>query len=162
MRFDGTSLKLLTPEPGNHSVSMNPNGKTFIDTYSSIDQPKTIKYRSSDGTLIRTLGSTDLSDFDQNKISKPSIIRFLADDKETVLNGIVTLPLNYEEGKTYPLIVYGYGMPGTQIVRNSWQGGFQQFLAKEGYNTFNVTDGFSGNDQDSGWKNLGLPSIIDN
>ena len=35
-------------------------------------------------------------------------------------------------------------------------------LAKEGYNTFNVTDGFSGNDQDSGWKNLGLPSIIDN
>ena len=35
-------------------------------------------------------------------------------------------------------------------------------LAKEGYNTFNVTDGFSGNDQDPGWKNLGLPSIIDN
>ena len=35
-------------------------------------------------------------------------------------------------------------------------------LAKEGYNTFNVTDGFSGNDQDSGWKNLGLPSVIDN
>ena len=35
-------------------------------------------------------------------------------------------------------------------------------LAKEGYNTFNVTDGFSGNGQDPGWKNLGLPSIIDN
>ena len=32
VRLDGTSLKLLTPEPGNHSVSMNPNGKTFIDT----------------------------------------------------------------------------------------------------------------------------------
>ena len=35
-------------------------------------------------------------------------------------------------------------------------------LASEGYNTFNVTDGFSGNGQDPGWKNLGLPSIIDN
>ena len=35
-------------------------------------------------------------------------------------------------------------------------------LAKEGYNTLNVSDGFSGNDQDPGWKNLGLPSIIDN
>ena len=35
-------------------------------------------------------------------------------------------------------------------------------LAKEGYNTLNVTDGFSGNAQDPGWKNLGLPSIIDN
>ncbi len=35
-------------------------------------------------------------------------------------------------------------------------------LARVGYNTLNVTDGFSGNGQDPGWKNLGLPSIIDN
>jgi rhodanese-related sulfurtransferase len=34
-------------------------------------------------------------------------------------------------------------------------------LENEGYNTFNVSDGFSGNGQDPGWKNLGLPSIID-
>ena len=35
-------------------------------------------------------------------------------------------------------------------------------LARVGYSTLNVTDGFSGNGQDPGWKNLGLPSIIDN
>ena len=35
-------------------------------------------------------------------------------------------------------------------------------LANEGYNTLNVSDGFSGNSQDPGWKNLGLPSIINN
>ena len=35
-------------------------------------------------------------------------------------------------------------------------------LANEGYNTLNISDGFSGNGQDPGWKNLGLPSIIDN
>ena len=35
-------------------------------------------------------------------------------------------------------------------------------LANEGYKTLNVSDGFSGNGQDPGWKNLGLPSIIDN
>ena len=34
------------------------------------------------------------------------------------------------------------------------------FLANEGYNALNVSDGFSGNDQDLGWKNSGLPSII--
>ena len=34
-------------------------------------------------------------------------------------------------------------------------------LAKEGYNTLNISDGFSGNGEDPGWKNLGLPSIID-
>ena len=35
-------------------------------------------------------------------------------------------------------------------------------LAKEGYNALNVSDGFSGNGQDPGWKNLGLPSVINN
>ena len=34
------------------------------------------------------------------------------------------------------------------------------FLANEGYDALNVSDGFSGNDQDLGWKNSGLPSII--
>ena len=35
-------------------------------------------------------------------------------------------------------------------------------LEAEGYSVLNVSDGFSGNGQDPGWKNLGLPSIIDN
>ena len=34
-------------------------------------------------------------------------------------------------------------------------------LANEGYKTLNVSDGFSGNGQDPGWKNSKLPSIID-
>ena len=33
-------------------------------------------------------------------------------------------------------------------------------LSNEGHNALNVSDGFSGNGQDPGWKNLGLPSII--
>ena len=33
-------------------------------------------------------------------------------------------------------------------------------LANEGYKTLNISDGFSGNGEDPGWKNLGLPSII--
>ena len=35
-------------------------------------------------------------------------------------------------------------------------------LANEGYNTIDISDGFSGNAQDPGWKNLGLPSVINN
>jgi rhodanese-related sulfurtransferase len=35
-------------------------------------------------------------------------------------------------------------------------------LANAGYKTLNVSDGFSGNGQDPGWKNLGLPSVINN
>ena len=153
VRFDGTGMKILTPESGVHRVSMHPNGKNFIDSYSSIDQPPVIKYRNSDGSLVRVLGETDLSKFDLNEISKPSIVRFVADDNKTVLNGIVTLPQDYKKGKKYPLLVYGYGMPGTQIVYNRWQAGFQQFLAKEGYVVFSMDSrGMSGRGRD--FKNL--------
>ena len=37
-----------------------------------------------------------------------------------------------------------------------------KLLEAEGYSTLNVSDGFSGNGQDPGWKNLGLPSVINN
>ena len=33
-------------------------------------------------------------------------------------------------------------------------------LANEGYNVLNISDGFSGNKEDPGWKNSGLPSRI--
>ena len=35
-------------------------------------------------------------------------------------------------------------------------------LKAEGYSALNISDGYSGNGQDPGWKSLGLPSIIDN
>ena len=35
-------------------------------------------------------------------------------------------------------------------------------LVNEGYNALNISDGFSGNGEDAGWKNLGLPSIVNN
>ena len=35
-------------------------------------------------------------------------------------------------------------------------------LEAEGYSTLNIADGYSGNGQDPGWKNSGLPSVIDN
>ncbi len=35
-------------------------------------------------------------------------------------------------------------------------------LEAEGYSALNISDGYSGNGQDPGWKSSGLPSIIDN
>ena len=33
-------------------------------------------------------------------------------------------------------------------------------LKNEGFNVLNISDGFSGNGEDPGWKNLGLPSLM--
>ena len=101
VRFDGTKLNYYS-RIRYHSISMSGNGKYFIDSFSSIDQPPKINFRNNDGSLIRTIAETDMSSFNIQDISKPKVVRFLADDKNTVLNGLVTLPQDYKEGKTYP------------------------------------------------------------
>jgi dipeptidyl-peptidase-4 len=52
------------------------------------------------------------------------------------LNGYFIKPANFNPNQTYPLLMYVYGGPGSQNVRNSW-GGLRDFwhqhLAAEGY-----------------------------
>ena len=52
IRFDGNGLTLLTPEDGNHQVSLSPSGNYFIDNYSKQDVPPTIVLRNMDGKLV--------------------------------------------------------------------------------------------------------------
>ena len=57
------------------------------------------------------------------------------------------------KGKKYPVIIHGYGMPGTQIVWNRWGSTWDQFLAQQGYIVFSMdTRGMSGRGED--FKNL--------
>lgn len=52
------------------------------------------------------------------------------------LNGYMIKPSNMEEGKSYPLLMYVYGGPGSQTVNNSWIGNnywWFQMLAQQGY-----------------------------
>jgi Dipeptidyl aminopeptidases/acylaminoacyl-peptidases len=43
-------------------------------------------------------------------------------------------PDNFDKNKRYPVLVYLYGGPGSQTVRNNWEGGqlWYQYMAQEG------------------------------
>jgi dipeptidyl aminopeptidase/acylaminoacyl peptidase len=43
--FDGNNLVSLTPETGNHKISLSPSGKYFIDDYSQPDVPNIVVLR---------------------------------------------------------------------------------------------------------------------
>ena len=154
VRFDGTDLQLLSIESGNHSVTIT-GGKTyFIDTYSSIEKPKVIVLKDLvTGELIQVLKETDLSQYEEYDWSFPKFVHFLSDDKTVTLDGMLTFPPDYNSSKKYPIIVYGYGMPGTQIVWNRWGSTWNQFLAQQGYIVFSMDSrGMSGRGE--AFKNL--------
>jgi dipeptidyl-peptidase-4 len=153
VKFDGSDLQLLTPEEGYHSVSMTPGKDYFIDSYSSVRQPRRILLRNLDGDIVRVLGETDLAQFQEYDWSFPQFVHFKDADGKYTLDGILTLPPDYKQGKRYPVIVYGYGMPGTQIVWNRWGSSWSQFLAQNGYIIFSMDSrGMSGRGE--AFKNL--------
>ena len=136
--FDGTGLKQLTTEKGNHSVQFSPLGEYFVDSYSSVSQPSKIVLKKQDGTTVRIIKETEKNQFDDYDWSIPRFVTFKTHDEAETLDGIVILPVGYKKGKKYPMMVYGYGMPGTQIVRDRWGGLWNQFLAQEGFIVFSM------------------------
>ena len=154
IRFDGTDLSLLTIEEGNHSIRLTGSKKYFIDTYSTVDMPRKIVLKElKTGSVIRVMAETDISQFVEYEWSNPEIVHFPSIDGTATLDGTLILPPNYDSKKKYPVIIHGYGMPGTQIVWNRWGSTWDQYLTQQGYIIFSMdTRGMSGRGES--FKNL--------
>ena len=146
IRFDGTEMKLLTHESGVHRIEITNDKKYFIDYFSSLTTPPKIILKDlKTGKVLRVLKETDISQYTNYEWSTPKIVHFPSADGDVILDGIIILPPNFDTKKQYPVIMHGYGMPGTQIVWNKWGKIWDQFLAQQGYIVFSMdTRGMSG------------------
>lgn len=128
INVDGKNLVDLTPETGNHKITLSPSGKYFIDDYSQPDVPNVIVLRNMDGKLITTLEKTDVSRLRSTgwQPAKPVILK--AHDDTTDLYGLMFTPTHLDSTKKYPVIVYIYPGPQGGSV-GSWS-----FMASRGDN----------------------------
>ena len=139
IKFDGTDIKHLTPESGSHQIKISGLNNFFIDSYSSLKDPKKIVYKSMEtGHVVKILRTTDYTQFEKYEWTIPKMVNFLSTDGEEMLDGLITFPPNYSASKKYPVIMHGYGMPGTQIIWNRWGSTWNQFLAQQGYIVFSM------------------------
>ncbi|WP_316798908.1 S9 family peptidase [Pedobacter frigidisoli] len=134
--FDGKNLTLLNPEEGNHSISLSPSEKYFIDTYSQPNIPQVTVLRSLDGKLVSTLEKTDISRLTATGWKAPAPVSVKAGDGKTDIYGLVFTPTKIEAGKKYPVIDYIYPGPQGGSV-GSWSfsaaRGDHQALAELGF-----------------------------
>ncbi|TCD12677.1 S9 family peptidase [Pedobacter frigidisoli] len=134
--FDGKNLTLLTPEVGNHAVTISPTGKYFIDSYSQPNVPQVAVLRSLDGKLITTLEKTDVSRLAATGWKAPTPVSVKAHDGKTDIYGLIFTPTKMDAGKKYPVIDYIYPGPQGGSV-GSWSfsasRGDHQALAELGF-----------------------------
>ncbi|HEV8591798.1 MAG TPA: DPP IV N-terminal domain-containing protein, partial [Pyrinomonadaceae bacterium] len=110
--FDGKNLKLLTPEEGNHSPMLSPDGKYIVDNYSKPNVPPVSVVRDVTGKLIATLEKTDISRLTATGWKPPTPITVKSRDGKWDLYGLMFTPTHLDRSKKYPVINYIY--PGPQ------------------------------------------------
>jgi dipeptidyl-peptidase-4 len=110
--FDGRNLKLLTPEDGNHQITLTPDGRAFVDNYSKPDMPTVAVFRDLTGGLIADLEKGDVSRLTAAGWKPPTPITVKSRDGKWDLYGLMFTPTNLDRGKKYPVINYIY--PGPQ------------------------------------------------
>lgn len=146
VQLDNETVKRLSTGKGTHSVDLSPNANYFIDNFSNIKTPKITSIVSVESLKNTELlnSKNPLEDYDLGEM------RFLSiKDKEGGdLNCRMYLPLNFDSSKTYPVVVYLYGGPHAQMIRNTWNGGgnlWFQYMAQNGYIVWTLDNRGSGN-----------------
>jgi len=124
--MDGSDLKLLTPNRANHSISLSPSGRCFVDSYSTPVMPPIAVLRDARGRELITVEKADISRLVDAGWKPPIPFSVKARDGITELYGLMFKPTDFDSTKKYPIINYIYPGPQTGSV------GSRSFAASRG------------------------------
>ena len=128
----------LTQENGWHDCAVSPDGKYFIDTYSSLNVPQVVKVVQTDGKKPKEIYRADnpTVGFNYCPIELGSIKS--ADGKYDNFYRLIK-PIDFDPTQKYPVILYVYGGPHSQMVTDSFLAQlrrWEMYMAQHGYVVF--------------------------
>ncbi len=116
--IDSGEITLLTPEDADHTITMSPDGKYFVDSYSTPTVPPvTVLRANGDGHVIASVAKADISRLKAAGWVPPIPITVKARDGKTALYGMMFKPTSFDPHKKYPVVDYVYPGPQTGSVR---------------------------------------------
>ncbi len=130
----------LSKEEGVHKGTLSASGRYIADVYTS--QYNAGKIAITDTKTNKSYIAHAAKD-PYRGIELPEIIlgTLKADDGQTDLYYRMVKPLNFDANKKYPVIVYVYGGPHSQMIDNSWMAqvrGWDIYMAQKGYIVFTL------------------------
>ena len=128
----------LTKVEGWHNINMSRDKKYFVDNYSSLRVPRVINLVQNDGKIVKELlkAENPVKDYNFGEITMGTVKT--ADGKFDNYYRLIK-PMNFDASKKYPTIVYVYGGPHSQMVKNTWLGElrrWEMYMAQHGYVVF--------------------------
>lgn len=169
IRFDGSDKTRYTHDTGRHSISMGPNGKYFINTWSNVTTPTQIELRTTEdgGHMLKKLVDNQaVKDYiEQYKYAPRELFTFTTEDGQD-LDGYYMKPVNFDPDQSYPLILMVYGGPSSQGVYNQFDSStWAQYLTQQGFVIANINNrgggGYGRDFEKIVYKNLGKYEALD-
>lgn len=125
----------LTCEEGWHEITMSPDCSLFADYYTSLDVPGVINLRSADGKLVA--GLFEASDPAERYAWCETVLGTVksADGKYDNWYRMIR-PKDFDPSRKYPVILYVYGGPHSQLVKDTWNAelrAWEMYMAQRGY-----------------------------
>ncbi len=141
-RVECAHYERITEAGKSWSITMAPDGQSFVGTSSSPTQPPQTGLYHADGTLITWIEENRLDESHPYypylaNHTVPEYGTLEADDGQTLYYSIQTPP-DFDPSHQYPVLVEVYGGPHVQRVDRNWERMGDQFYAHQGYIVFRL------------------------
>lgn len=130
----------LSKEEGIHRPTLSASGKYICDTYTSQYNPGKVAVTETKSNKTHIF-HTAKNPYRNVQLPEITLSSLKANDGRTDLYYRIVKPLNFDPNKKYPVVVYVYGGPHSQMVDNSWMGqarGWDIYMAEKGYIIFTL------------------------
>jgi len=131
----------LTKQAGWSTALFSKDFRYFIHTWSDMNTPQVCTLRNHKGASMATLvDNAELRDtLKAYELGSRELFSLMTADGIT-LNGWMVKPADFDATKRYPVVMYQYGGPGNQQVKNAWNIGqagqgalLEQYLCQQGF-----------------------------
>lgn len=131
----------LSQRGGTNSAVFSSNFKYFVNTQSSLNSaPRYTLCTNTNKELVVLIDNQALTQkYNSYDMGTKELFTFTTGEGIT-LNGWMVKPKNFDASKKHPVVMYQYGGPGSQQVKDAWDIGMngqgailEQYLAQQGY-----------------------------
>jgi dipeptidyl-peptidase-4 len=137
--FKKGKITKITSGAGTHTPLLNDKGNFIIDNFQSSIVPREISVYNTKGKQIQTIKQSEnpVKDY---KLGQMSIFKLKSNNGDDLYCRMFK-PVDFDSTKKYPSIVYLYGGPNVQLVKNTWNGAgdmWLQYMAERGFVVFTL------------------------
>ncbi|MBX3165153.1 MAG: DPP IV N-terminal domain-containing protein [Bacteroidetes bacterium] len=129
----------LTKDDGFHSCAVSKNGDYVIDNFTSCYIPREYRVINTSNGNSNTIYKAEnpIKDY---KLGKWNLFT-IKNNEGTDLYARIFKPADFDSTKKYPVLVYLYNGPHSQMVTNTWLAGgelWYQYMAQKGFIVFTI------------------------